>query len=278
MAKEKKELVEIDKEEIHDYIDSQVKKYFSDEIDKANKKVMRYKNKKIITRDIIILILLIIILYLLHLLYTLNYFNGFINNEKEKSVTVVSQEKEEKKELSLEQLKEKYSYLIDNITISENSSYLNDYYEGNLTDELKLYLTLNNINIDKLSKEDNYNIIDDDFMKKEYNKLFDSEYVEKSFEYNNIKVRYINKIKSYISDEILEKEESSIKREITDIKVEGSKISITTIEGIVKDNTLYSINNTEIDDFNEDSSLSGYEEDLNKITYIFEDNRLKEIK
>ena len=277
MAKEKvREVVEINKKEINDYIDEQVKKYFSDEIDKANKKVIRYKNRKIFFKNIIILILLVIILYLLHVLYTLNYFDGIIktNNKQE-----ISEEKEIiKKELSLDELKEKYSYLLDNITISETSEYLNDYYDGKLTDKLKLYLTLNNVDFKEIIVEDNYNIIDEELLKKEYNKLFDSEYKGIGFNYNDTEIRYISKMKSYITDDILEKDLSNIKREITDIKVDDNEVSITTIEGIIKDEILYDRKMQEIDDYSEDSSLTDYKDDLTSITYIFNNKKLKEIR
>lgn len=274
-----KEVVEINKEEINDYIDEQVKKYFSYEIDKTNKKLIRYKNRKLFWKDITILILIAIIIYLLYTLYTLNYFDKFINiGGKVKTEEKVVSKKEEKKKLSLDELKEKYSSYLDNIRISESSSYLESFYEGKLTDELKLYLVLNNINFDKISKENDYNIIDEELIKKEYNKLFDSEYKGVSFYYNDIEVRYISKMKSYITDDILEKDISNIKREITDIKLNGDEVVITTIEGIIKDNTLYDKDNNEVDDFNEENSLLDYEDELEKIEYVFVNKKLKEIR
>ncbi len=269
-----KEVVEINKNEVNDYIDKQVKKYFSDEIEKANKKIIRYKNRKIFIRNVIILFLIVVIIYLLHILYTLDYFNNIkIVNSDKKQV----KEQVVEKELSLDELKKKYSSYLDSIKISEESDYIKDYYDGKLTDELKLYLVLNNLNFKKITVEDDYNIIDEDLIKNEYSKMFDSEYKSSSFKYNDCNIRYISRMKTYITDKLLEKEEINIIREITDIKVKNDEVSITVIEGVVKDNTLYN-NGEEIDSYEEDSNLIDYEDDLNKITYVFKNKKLKEIK
>lgn len=275
-TKKEKEVVEIDKKEINNYIDEQVKKYFSDEIEKANKKVIRYKNRKIFFRNIVIIILIVVIIYLLHILYSLNYFDGFVkvsNNTIKENVKT-----KEEKELTLDELKEKYSNYLENIKISDSSSYLNSFYDKKLTDEVKLYLVLNNLDFDKFTKEDDYNIIDEDIVKKEYNKIFDSEYKGVSFNYNDVEVKYISKMKSYITNSILELSESNIKREITDIKVNKDEVIITTVEGIVKDNTLYDRDNNEIDSFNDESNLLDYEEELEKVEYVFINKKLKEIR
>lgn len=281
MAKSKekaKEVVEIDKEEINDYIDKQVKKYYSEEIEKANKRIIRYKNRKILFRNIVILVLIVVVLYLLHILYTLNYFGNIqISSKSNNKNTKTVEKKVEEKELSLDDLKRKYSSYLDNIKISENCDYIKDYYDGKLTEQLKLYLVLNNLNLKKITTEENYNIIEEDLIKNEYNKLFDNEYKPSSFKYNGREVRYISKMKSYITDELLEKEETNIVREITNIEVLKDEVSITVIEGVVKDNTLYN-NDEEIDDYNEETKLTDYEEDLNKITYVFRDKKLMEIK
>lgn len=276
MAKKTKEIVEIDKKEINNYIDEQVKKYFSDEIEKANKKVIRYKNRKILFRNIVIVLLLIVILYLLHVLYTLDYFNDFINPEK--NIEIKEKKQVEKKEPTMEELKEKYSNYLDIIKISDDSEYLKLVYEGKLTNELKLYLCLNNLNIEKFGKEKDYNIIEEELIKKEYSKLFEDDYKGVSFNYNGTGIKYISKMKSYITNDILIYSESNIRREITDIKENSDEVTITTIEGIVKDDVLYNSDNVEIDDFDDNSSLLDYEEDLEKVEYIFVNKKLKEIR
>lgn len=244
---EKVDLTKI-KEELTDYVNKQITKEIASVVDKSNKRLIREKNKKILNKNIIIIILLAIIGFLLFLLYDDNYFDKYFNNDKETKVVekVDKDEKEEEKvkEPTLDELKEEYGYLLDNINISKNSKYIDDYYDANLSQELKNYLAFNNLDLDKLSIEDDYNIIENEELEKEYSKLFDDTYKAKSFTYNNVVVRYISKMESYITDELLEKEEDIIEKEITDIKVEDDKIIITT------------------------------KEDNNKLIYTFKDNKL----
>ena len=282
MANEKKvktktkEVVEINKKEINNYIDSQVKKYFSEEIEKSHRKIINYKNRKIFFKNIIIILLLVVILYLLHILYTLHYFGGVIKTTDNK-VKVV-EEQPIKKELSLDELKEKYSKYLDVIKIDASSEYLDGFYDGNLTSELKLYLALNNIDFKKITLEKDYNIIDDGIIKNEYNKIFVDDYKPNSFNYNGVSVKYISKMKSYITNNVLEKIESNIKRDIIDIKVNEKEVTITTLEGIIKDGFLYNRDDEKISYYNDSISLSDYEEELEKVEYVFVDKKLKEIK
>ena len=81
---ETKEISEINniKEELTDYINIQIKKNFTEEVEKANKRLIREKNKKIFTRNLIIIILLFIIAFLLYLLYDNHYFDKYFNSCK----------------------------------------------------------------------------------------------------------------------------------------------------------------------------------------------------
>ena len=276
------------KEELKDYVDLEIKKNFKGEIDRANRKLINEKNKKIYSRDIVIVLLLLVIVFLIYRLNSLGYFNKFFvdgqtinnntnivdnnssnnNNNKSNENVVV--------EPTLDELKNKYAYLLDNIVINEESSYKTDFYNGNLNDEIKRYISLNNVDFDKILYED-YSIIDEELLKSEYDKLFD-DYSSGSFNYNVSKIRYIEKLKSYITNSILLKEESNIKREITNIKVDSNKVYITTIEGVVKDNKLFNVITLDEVKTYENDSLTNYKDSLNKITYVFLNNKLIDIE
>ena len=261
--------IDLLKEELSKYINETIKKEFTAELERSNRRLIREKNIKIITKNMVITVLLLIIVYLIYVLNDNNYFDKFfiesnnnISNRKDNNTIV--------KEKTIEELKEEYGYLLDNYYINESSSYIEDYYNGNMTSELKNYLTLNTINDLDISKEDGYSIIDEKTFKNQYKKLFDSNYENKSFDYNDNYVRYINKLDSYISDNEIKKIDTNIKREIIDIKVDNDNIIITTVEGLVKDNTLYNIiSNEEIGEYN---NLLDNIDDLNKVIYTF-DNR-----
>ena len=283
--KTKKENTDLEslKEELTAYIDKSIKKEFIVELEKSYKRTIREKNKKIIIKNMFITGLLFIIVCLVFIMNKNNYFDKFFiedNNTKQVKVTKNKEEKannEEEKEPTLDELKEEYSYLLDNIYINENSSYVSDYYNGNLTSELKNYLTLNFLDIDSIPQEDNYQIIDKESFVNEFEKHFNDKYQNKTFNYNGNLIRYINKLDSYLSDDIINKNTTSIIREITDIKVSDNKISITTTEALSYDNKLYNIiTNEEVtDDIND---LLSYTDKLNTITYTFEDNKLISIK
>jgi hypothetical protein len=215
-------------------------------------------------------------------LYSNKVFNKYFSdtNDKETTTVIEKEEKEEKKEekkLTLEELIEKHSYLLDKVVISENSDYIEDYYSGNITNELKHYISLNNIDFKELSKEDDYNIIETSLIEKEYLELFGGKYEPVSFKYNSNKVRYLNKMESFVTDKVLEKNESNIKREIISVKEEGKKVIITSIEGIMKVDKLYKVDDSKkICD--KKCNLKDYEKDLAKVTYTFVDGKLDNIK
>ena len=283
----KNELTEYVDQKIQKIVDDKVKKEIVSEIDKANKRVIREKNRKIFYKNIIIIILLAACVGLTYLLYDEGYFDKYFNKNGNNVVEKKSSnkknsgkenKKEEKKEPTLDELKEKYGYLINNIYIYENSDYLNEYYDGNLTTELKNYLALNLVDASKLQEEDDYNILDTDTLKSKYNELFSDNYESKTFKYNGNIIRYITKMDSYITEEKINKSSSNIKREITNIEVVSDKeIKITTVEGKVNDNKVYNIiSNDELGDF--DNNILDYQDRLNKITYVFKDSKLISIE
>lgn len=284
---EKRIDVERIKEDLTKYIDERVNETFINEIDKTNKRLLKEKSRKIFIKNIVIIVLLAIIGFLGYLLYSNNYFDQFFDrktNQEEKDNKEQKEEssdknednkKEEKpNEPTLEELIKKYGRLLDDYYINESSSYLINFYDGKLDDNLKKYFTLNSLDFDSVKKEDDYQIIDEDTFKMMYEKLFDSKYTSGSFEYNNNKIRYISMINSYMTERLLKQEKSYIIKEITDIKVENNIVTIKTIEGIVKDNKLYNIlYDSEVEEYKGDA-LINYQDSLNKVIYIFKDNKL----
>ena len=293
MAKKKNELVikekleneNIDlekiKEELTDYVDLKIKKEMNEEIEKANKRVLREKNKKIMFRNVVIIILFLIIIFPLYLLNSVGYFAKFVNKEKMEENEIVEKQEEKsddnkKEEIvkpTLEELKAKYANLLDYYYVNENSKYLNDFYGGNLSLELKKYMALNEVNFNLLSKEDDYNVIDNTVLKEAWKRIFNDEYQNGTFDYNGNKVRYINSLDAYLTEKILEKEKSNIKKEIISIEEDGEKVIISTVEGLVIDNKLYNINKEEITD-NQNVQLTDYQDKLNKVRYTFKDGKL----
>lgn len=247
------------KNELKDYVTLEIKKQYNDELDKVTRKLIKEKNKKIIFKNIFIVLLILIIIFLLYIMYNDGYFNRLFN-KKEEIINPIDNKEEnseensqkEEKKPTIEELKKEYSSLLENIYINEKSIYLRDYYEGKLYDEIKNYLALNLVDFRELNKEDDYNIISDDVLRIKYNKIFDDEYKSVNFNYNGNVIRYINVINSYVTTNLLEEEQTSIKRDITNIVVDGEKVIIETDEYLLKDSKKYNIlTNNEITELND---------------------------
>lgn len=269
---------ELDKK-IDSMFNQKIRNEFIEEIDNSNRRLVREKNKKIIFRDIIIVILIVAIFYLTHLLYEDNYFDKYFskNNDKDNINDIDNNKVNDNNQVvedvnSLEKLKSEYGILLNNVIISRSSRYIEDYYSGNLSDELKKYLVLNSINFDKLEVEDDYNVISADTFSLAYKKLFDGSFEHSNFDYNGNRVRYFNKLDSYITDSLLVKDELLIMREISSIAVINDNVVIETVEGIVGTNKLFNVLSLEeIIPYNGDSLLN-YQEALNKVVYTFKKN------
>lgn len=290
--KNKKENTDLSKvkEELTNYIDDKIKKSFNEELDKANKKLIREKNKKILFRNVIIILLLAIIGFLLFIMYRNNYFDKFFNHENkssdviEKNDNKENNEKEKKTDIeeevklpTLDELKTKYGNLINYYELSPNSIYKEDFYKGNLTGEIKKYMTLNTIDFTTLKEEDDYNTISENTFKKIFDTLFNNGYEEGNFEYNGNKIRYLKGFDTYISTTSLKKDNDIITREIIDIKEENNNILITTVEGVIRNNKLYNALTFEEIESYDDKSIINYQDKLNKITYKFLDSKLVEL-
>ena len=126
--------------DLKDYINIQI----SDQFDKNNKRFLRDKNRRLFFKNIVILVLLAVICFLVYLLYKNDYFDKYFCNNKCVNETIIVEEKNETgnetvKELSLDELIDKYAVLLDKVIINDKSIYLNDFYNGKLSDELKTY-------------------------------------------------------------------------------------------------------------------------------------------
>lgn len=275
------------KDELKDFITLEIRKEFNTEVEKTNKRLIKEKNKRLIFKNIIILFLIVLIGFLLYLMYNDGYFKRLFNKNSEIIDTSnISKDKENKndvpdekelekeKKKTQEELKREYSYLLDDIYINENSIYLEDYYNGELSNELKNYLALNLIDFRSLIKEEDYNIIDDDTLKIKYNKLFNDEYISTNFNYNGNEIRYINRIGSYISDKILENSNSNIVKEITNINKDENEVIIETIEYLSKDNKIYNILTKE----EIEGNISDNFDKLTNVKYTFSNLSLTKIE
>ena len=271
MAK-KKEVIDNEKEELTKYIQERVDIEVKKAVDASTRKLIRHKNIVIIKRDIIIILLIGAYIFLCYNLYNTNYFDKYIFKNNNHNVQSNIESKENKDEESISLIDE-YSYLLDNFKINENSKYIEDYYKGNLSDELRLYLSINALRIGS-SSGDNIEYLDEEDLEEAYESVFKGDIPNKSFEYNDCKFKYVDKKDLYIATgEIIKK--TNIEKEITNVYENNKQIIIETVEGVIIKNKLYNvITNKEIKEYEEDS-LKNYKDNLTSLRYVFDKRDLK---
>lgn len=241
MPRKKKEENEFNlddyKKEIDEYIKERANKELSSEVVKIYKKEISKRKKQNFLKNIIIIILLLVIAY------GLNYWNRHYRNIKPVIVEKKEINKEEKEDNTLI---EENKYLLDNIKIYKEFNYQKDIEDKNLSDELKEYLSFNNIK-EEIKEEDGIYILDENKLKDKMNEMFDGENNLKTFKYNGVTIRYLESKNIFILDKNI-KDSKELDKSIKNVTKERDTINIET----------------EYNDFD--------------ITYVFKNNKLISIK
>ena len=272
------------KAEIDKYVKERVEIESASQSVKLLKKQLHSKKVASAVKSFIILCLLACIGYGVYYLYDDGYFDENKNNKcqvtttkTDKTVTDDNKTDTPKKvEVSLDELKVKYAYLLDTVIFDANSNYTRDYYSGNLTNEIKLYLSYKLLNEDDIISSDDSSYFDAAILESSYKKIFGDNIDLTSFKFNNASYIYLPGKEIYITNNKAN-EVKNVSREITDITLdEDDNVIITCIEGYVsQQNKLYNIlNNKEVKGYKQGDSLVKYKDKLNTIKYVFNDNYL----
>lgn len=279
------------KEQIDKYAKERVEVETSSQTVKNLKKQLSSKKCASAVKSFIILCLLACIGYGIYYLYKDGYFDEDKKSTKcnctetkcdvkddDPSKTTDKKDEDKKEEDSFEKLSEKYSYLIDSITFDLNSNYTRDYYSGNLTNELKEYLAYKLIDKDNIISDDDSSYFELSDLETAYNVLFNEKLEPSSFKYNNALYSYIESKEMFISNSKANIDKN-ITKEITDIKVDGKNITITTVEGYLDNGKLYNVlTNKKVSSYKQGDKLSKYKNKLNTIKYTFTDEHLISIE
>ena len=236
------------------------------------------KNIVIIKRDIIIVVLLLLYIYLVYNLYHSNYFDKFFKNSSEnKVVESIESTRELQSNEPIESVEEdnnlidEYKYLLDNIYISEESEYVDNFYGGKIDNKIKLYLAVNYLDLDASNDED-LSYVDGEDLENAYAELFGEDVDFESFKYNNCNFNYLKKKNMFILDDKISRT-TNIKREIIDVKQDNDEITIITSEGVVINNVVYNIiNKKAVSDKYREGDLEKHKDKLNTMQYVFELN------
>lgn len=255
-----------------------IRKEFIEEIEKVEKKTIREKNRKIFFKDFLLLICLGVIIFLLYLMYQNHYFDSYFPINCPEESVVEKEEGTSSIQPSFDELKKTYASYLDPYTISSDSFYVENLYQGQLTNELMNYYTLNSMDFSKLEKEDDYQLISQKEFMKACSSLFVDECSMKSFDYNGNKVRFFSKLDSFVTDSFLEKENSLVQREITDVQVKGDLVVISTLEGVSNEGKLSTIYPKGWTGEYHGESFLTFRDHLNSLVYTFQNKKLKSIE
>ena len=274
-----KERIDIEgiKTELTEYMKGQIDYQIKQEIDKTNKKILKVKNRQIFSRNIVILLLIAAIGYLGFRLYENGYFNKYYQGEKKETIVETKEDSSKKEEPTpkedskptLEDLKKEYASLLNPIILSGNSNYLEEYYKGNLTEELKLSIALANVKQSDIETEVDMSFVEENLIKEAYERIFDTKYEGKSFVYNAESMKYSAARKMYIADGELNIVSNTIQKEIINIE-EGEDIIITTVEGYISEGKLYNKKTNErIENYDSKKDFIEYKDKLATVKYTF---------
>ena len=272
------------KDQIDKYIKERVEKESSSEAVKFYKKRLRNKNIIILIEFLLILICISSIVVSVVYLYHDGYFNKYElkvkNNEKPVNNDINNNSNDEKKDTKdkLDGLINKYSYLLDDILLDTKCDYLSEFYSGNLTNELKEYLSFQLINKNNITSDDTSSYFEADLLNNAYKELFGSNLEYSNFKFDGASYKYL-KLKDMFISTSLSTEGNKIIKEIINIEEKDNKVVITTTEAYIKDNKLYNVlSNKEIVEYKKDEKISKYSKRLNIVKYTFNNNYLESIK
>ncbi|MBR5662630.1 MAG: hypothetical protein IKX00_03130 [Bacilli bacterium] len=276
------------KEQIDKYAKERVEVETSSQTVKTLKKQLSSKKCASGIKSFIILCLLACIGYGVYYLYKDGYFdekkNGTKCNCQETKYDVKKDDDNKgetdpkKEETKKEDLTKKYSYLLDNIIFDLNSNYTRDYYNGNLTNEIKEYLAYKLIDKEDIMSDDDSSYFELSDLETAYTTLFNEKLNPTSFKYNNAAYSYLESKEMFVASS-KPNPEKIITREIINVeKTDDDEIVITTVEGYVDGDKLYNIlTNKKITSYKAGTSLSKYKNKLNVIKYTFTDEHLSKI-
>lgn len=287
MVKKKEEVVSSEEIKISASMDEYIKNKIDDEVEsavsKAEKKLLKVKNIAIIKRDIIIIILIFFYVLLGYNLYNTNYFDKFLSKyiKTDNSVSVSDEsslesestsKKEEKNELlNKEKLISKYEPLLDNINFYDLSTNFKDFASGELTDEVKEEIVFNSL--DKNDFDSSAKLISVDAEKvKSIGERYFTSFTLKDFNYNNLKVHYMEDDSLFIFKTSDNKKSELISKKIIDAEesIDKKSVKVRTLYYTLEDNKLINpITLKEIKGYKNNDDIVKFKKELPKVTLVF---------
>lgn len=273
-----REVVDSIKEEINNEYKNTLKEQITEDlvsdikenIKKDQNKMVRRKNYKIFRLSFYILVLIALCLYLTYLLYQnggLEIFNKYkiVENEKEPTTTMVVKD--------FAWYKEKYSYLLDNVVVTNYELLKGNYILANVDITDRLAMSYKTLTESDIAVESVIYTVDGEVLKNAYIKLFGSEV---GFKHVNFSIDGLTYIYSQNSNKYLAissngpVENGRIVNSIVDIKENGNEIVITAVVALAKDGNIYNIFNVGEVVSEDTTVIDTVSDKLSKVDYHFE--------
>ncbi len=284
------EKLDIDKEEIVKEIKKEAKEELLEEVtrkidyeskkslERAEKKIYKYKNFSIMKRNIIILIFLAVIIFETKTLYD----NDLLFNKKLKENTSVV-DKDTNNDNSNDEIvkdfswyKENYGYLLENINTNlEDKYYLykDSYIIDTIKNDVKLNMAYQLLDEEDKIKNNGIINISSDKLKNSYEKIFGSvsSYSAENFKDDCIQFIYNKEADIYMAiDTTCTKTNEELLRYIQNIYEKDDELVMDVLIGILKDKTLTDMNGTKIKNNYSSELFDNVKDKLNKYEFVFE--------
>lgn len=278
---------------LYDNLDEQIKISIGRKLKDEEKKIIGNRTRKIIVRDIIIVLLIALIGYLAYCLYDLDFHNiKTIVTNKEKIVTAIEDKdnkvetintvtedntkKEEKieKEKSSKYYVENYGYLMDNLQITGNNEfylYQNTISREQIPNKVKLQISYKNLDNNKKIYEDGVVTFQAEDLLERCKEIFgkDISMNHEIFDYNNNKFLYHND--NYIVFlENKEQSKSNVIYKIENAYEKDNKLMFEVIAAKKQENKLMNILTEQIitETYNGEDILA-YKDSLSRYKFIY---------
>lgn len=293
---------------LQDDLDDQIRTSINKKMREEEKKIIGSKNRKIITRDIIILLLIAIIGCLMYCLYDLDFYNiktivtnkeiidnaiaGKTNNDDNDSDNTTNSEakdntnednnaKEQKKEIKPSKYYiENYGYLVENMQIAGSNElyiYKNAISKDKIPNNIKLQIAYKNLDKDKKKTENGTVSFKTEDLQESCQKIFGKDITldNEIFEYNNSKFLYHDDTYlGFLGND--EQVKTNIIYKIENASEKDDELTFEVIAAKKEENKLISITTGQllVEPYNGED-ISTYKDILTKYKFIFskvEDN------
>ena len=254
------------KQELTDEIKEDVKR----RVVKEEALLSRKKSLKIFRLSVYIIILLAAVGYGVYRLYKTDNFD-ILDNNYTKPSTEVYGETTTVTTKTVDELKEKYSYLVNKIYIDDVNILLGNKSVAELNPSERLTIAYYSLNNGDVTHEGRVTTISGTKLQEAYKEIFGNNalYSNVDFTASGIRFAYLTSQDSFfaVSDIAIER---NIQSEILEIAEDKGNVKITMVVGLVKDHNLYALNdlNNPIVT-NYASSVMDYKDSLTKVEYTF---------